>query len=227
MGKLEPVDKISFEAWNEGMVEKYDIEAYYSHSNCAVKVIESERIRWILNLLSPRANEAILEVGCGAGHVLQRVSSGRLYGIDISSKMISLAKRRLMNGAELKKCDAGEIDYPNNFFDKIICTEVLEHTLDPLTVLREIKRVAKTGATVVLSIPNEALINRLKDIFSKMGIFKFLFKNVPESNDWHLHSFSLPALRSMTRGLLEEVEVRPIPNRFFPIRYVGKYKVQK
>lgn len=217
----------SFSEWNEQMVEKYDIESYYSESNPVIRYIEKRRVSLVLKLLSPQENEKIFEVGCGAGHVLQGVSVGQLYGIDLSERMLSLARKRLGDKVELKKCNAGKIDYPDDFFDKIICTEVLEHTLDPIAVLREIKRVARAGGTVVLSIPNEALIDRLKQIFMKTGVFKILFKNIPEKNEWHLHSFSLPVLRSMTRGLLEELEVKAIPNRLVPIRYVGEYKVLK
>lgn len=217
----------SFSEWNEQMVEKYDIESYYSESNPVIRYVEKRRVSLVLKLLSPQENEKIFEVGCGAGHVLQGVSVGQLYGIDLSERMLSLARKRLGDKVELKKCNAGKIDYPDDFFDKIICTEVLEHTLDPIAVLREIKRVARAGGTVVLSIPNEALIDRLKQIFMKTGVFKILFKNIPEKNEWHLHSFSLPVLRSMTRGLLEELEVKAIPNRLVPIRYVGEYKVLK
>jgi len=221
------VKEESFSEWNEQMVEKYDIESYYSESNPVIRYVEKRRVSLVLKLLSPQENEKIFEVGCGAGHVLQGVSVGQLYGIDLSERMLSLARKRLGDKVELKKCNAGKIDYPDDFFDKIICTEVLEHTLDPIAVLREIKRVARAGGTVVLSIPNEALIDRLKQIFMKTGVFKILFKNIPEKNEWHLHSFSLPVLRSMTRGLLEELEVKAIPNRLVPIRYVGEYKVLK
>lgn len=217
----------AFEQWNEQMVEKYNIESYYSDSNPVIRFIEKRRVHWISKLLSPQEDEKILEVGCGAGHVLKAVGVGKLYGIDLSSRMLSLARKRLGDMAELKKCDAGKIDYPDDFFDKTICTEVLEHTLDPVTVLFEIQRVTRAGGTVVLSIPNEALINRVKEFFTKTGMFKLLFRNIPERNEWHLHSFNLAVLRSMTKGVLEEMEVKTLPNRYFPLRYVGAYKAIK
>jgi len=218
------MDHVSFEKWNEAMVEKYDIEAYYSRSNCAVRFVESKRIDWILNLLAPQKSETILEVGCGAGHVLQKIPLGKLYGIDVSSKMISLATRRLGDLVDLKKCNAERIEYPDKFFDKIICTEVLEHTLDPSAVLREIQRVVKPGGTIILSIPNEAVIDKAKQFFVKTGIFKWFFKNIPEINEWHRHDFNLQLLRTLTRGILEEVEVVPVPSAVLPLRYVGKYR---
>lgn len=216
-----------FEEWNEQMVEKYDIETYYSDSNPIIRYIENRRIYWILKLLSPQENEKIFEVGCGAGHVLQGMAVGQLYGIDLSSRMLSLARERLGDKVELKKCNAESIHYPDNFFDKIICTEVLEHTLNPSSVIQEIFRVSKPGGVVILSIPNEDLINRCKDAFIRTGIFKIFFSNIPEKNEWHLHNFSLPILRSMTHGVLEELQIKAIPNRLLPLRYVSQYQVSK
>jgi ubiquinone/menaquinone biosynthesis C-methylase UbiE len=216
-----------FEEWNERMVEKYDIEVYYSASNPVIRYIESRRIYWLLRLLSPRDNEKIFEVGCGAGHVLHGVGVGQLYGIDLSPRMLSQAKQRLGDKVELKKCNAEKIEYPDNCFDKTICTEVLEHTLHPARVIEEIARVSKPGGVVILSIPYENLINRIKAVFVATGIFKLLFKNIPKENEWHLHDFSLSTLRSITKGFMDEMEIRAVPNRFFPLRYVGKYKVLK
>jgi ubiquinone/menaquinone biosynthesis C-methylase UbiE len=216
-----------FEEWNDRMVEKYDIETYYSRSNPVIRYIERRRIDWLVKLLSPMEYEKILEVGCGAGHVLQRVGLGQLYGIDLSPKMLSRARNRLGDKVDLKRCNGEHIDFPNDWFDKVICTEVLEHTIHPAKVLEEIARVSKPGGIVLLSIPYENLINKLKSALGATGIFNLLFKNIPKENEWHLHNFSLPLLRSLTQGLMEEIAVRAIPSGCFPLRYVAKYKVVK
>lgn len=222
-----PSDRTSFEAWNEGMVAKYDIEAYYARSSAVIRLIESRRLSWILKLLDPREGETILEVGCGAGHVLERVPTAKLYGVDLSPRMLGLAKKRLGDRAELKKGDAEHLDYPDRVFDKVICTEVLEHTLNPARVVQEIRRVLKPDGAAILSIPDEDVVDRWKQILVRRRIFKLFFDNIPEQNDWHLHRFSLPVLRSITRGVFEESVIRPIPHRLLPLRYVGKYKPSK
>jgi len=225
--RKEDVREDDFEQWNEQMVEKYNIESYYSKSNPVIRYIEKRRIYWISKLLSPREDEKILEVGCGAGHVLQAVGVGKLYGIDLSPRMLYLARKRLGDRVELKKCNGEHIDYPDDCFDKIICTEVLEHTLHPAKVIEEIARVSRPGGVVILSIPYEDLINKMKRVFVATGIFKLLFKNIPQENEWHLHDFSLSLLRSITKGIINEMEIQALPNRFVPLRYVGKYRVMK
>jgi SAM-dependent methyltransferase len=41
----------------------------------------------------------------------------------------------------------------SEFFDLIICTEVLEHTLNPFNAIREIHRLLKKGGTLMASTP--------------------------------------------------------------------------
>ena len=130
-----------------------------------------------------------------------------MHGIDLSPKMLSLARRRLGEKVELKKCNAEKIEYPDDCFDKIICTEVVEHTLHPAKVIEEIARVSKPGGIVILSIPYEDLINRIKGVFVATGIFKLMFKNIPKENVWHLHDFSLSFLRSLTKSIMDEIEI--------------------
>jgi len=38
-------------------------------------------------------------------------------------------------------------------FDIIVCTEVLEHTLDPFSAVKEIYRLLKPGGILILSVP--------------------------------------------------------------------------
>ncbi|WP_418263882.1 methyltransferase domain-containing protein [Flavobacterium faecale] len=42
---------------------------------------------------------------------------------------------------------------PNNLFDVVICTEVLEHTLNPFDAVKEIKRILKPNGIVCVSVP--------------------------------------------------------------------------
>jgi SAM-dependent methyltransferase len=42
---------------------------------------------------------------------------------------------------------------PNSSFDFVLCTEVLEHTLEPSKAVKEIKRILKSGGLLFLSVP--------------------------------------------------------------------------
>jgi len=88
-------------AWNEVMVKKYDVENYYEKSSFAIRWIERMRIRTVLRAVGIRPGERLLEVGCGAGHVLGRIPQGELVGIDLSSHMVRRTRERT-NGRRVR-----------------------------------------------------------------------------------------------------------------------------
>lgn len=42
---------------------------------------------------------------------------------------------------------------PDNFFDGVACLEVLEHTIDPFAAIKELRRICKDGAHLLISAP--------------------------------------------------------------------------
>lgn len=50
-------------------------------------------------------------------------------------------------------CDINAIPLPDGSLDAIVCTEVIEHVVDPMTVLNELRRLLKPGGRLLLSAP--------------------------------------------------------------------------
>ncbi len=50
-------------------------------------------------------------------------------------------------------CQNNSQAIPSNHFDHILCTEVLEHTLNPFAAVAELYRMLKPGGTVYISVP--------------------------------------------------------------------------
>ena len=224
----------NFEEWNESYVKKYDIDDYYAKSNFFVRLIEKKRIGAIIKFLEAKDTDKIIELGCGAGHVLEKISNGALTGLDLSETMLLAAKKRLEESKKvvaLLKGDAERLpcEVKSKKFDKIICSEVLEHTPRPEAVIDEIFNIAASEAVVIISIPNEKVINRLKQIIIKLGIFSFLFHNTSKKMDeeWHLHAFDLPLLKKISQGKLAIKKVRAVPFWFLPIRYVVQFELKQ
>ena len=101
-------------------------------------------------------------------------------------------------------------------------------------VARELARVAMPDAIIVITIPNEALIDRLKSWIGKLGLSRWLLAGADEQdaydspagdNEWHLHRFDLELLREVTAGRLAIVTSRAIPFSWLPLRYVVHFRV--
>lgn len=53
----------------------------------------------------------------------------------------------------VKNGDICDLSFPNNHFDLIICNHVLEHVLDDIKAMQEIRRVLKVGGIAILMVP--------------------------------------------------------------------------
>ena len=211
-----------FAAWNEEMVERYDIERYYDRAHPIVRWLERRRLEALLGLAGHQPGERVLEVGCGAGHVLERFDGAIHTGIDLSANMLERTRRRLGDAVELARSSADMLPFPDGTFDVVLCTEVLEHTPDPAAVIRELVRVARPDGRVVVSIPNEARIDRAKRMLRRVPLLRRWLRTLAdEGNEWHLHHFDLPLLRRISAGSATIDRLVGIPNRMIPLRYVA------
>jgi len=97
----------------------------------------------------------LLDIGCGPGiHLktyLERGAKG--FGIDISSKMIELAKKHCPD-AEFKVGSAYKLEFEDNSFDIITSSLVLDHLQDFEKAAKEIQRVLKPGGLFIYSAPH-------------------------------------------------------------------------
>lgn len=150
----------------------------------------------------------ILDAGCGMGlslkelHELTNKSCVELYGVDISNVQIERAKNIYEVPAKLFVSPIEELPFENSFFDFVICSEVLEHVLDPQLSLSELSRVIKKENLLILSTPNkksiyvliETLIKKLrgeKHVIKGKGKYsikdnpipkKYLFQYIKDAN---------------------------------------------
>src|SRR5688572_20018329 len=211
-----------FTSWNEEMVRRYDIDRYYEKSHPLVRWIEKRRITALYGLAAPRAGDRVLEVGCGAGHVLARFDSHERVGLDLSETMLGRARNRLGANVRLVRGSAEQLPFANGSFAVVLCTEVLEHTQHPDVVIRELMRVAAPDARVVVSIPNEGNIDRAKRVLRALPLVNRLLGTLAdEGNEWHVHRFDKRLLRDVTRGVAGIVRMRGVPFPTMPLRYVA------
>ena len=219
-------DMAEVKTWNDEMVARYDLDRFHAHPSPFVRLVESRRVASIFDLLAPQAGHRVLEVGCGAGHLLARLPAGRAVGLDLAESLLARTARRLGPHAVLAQGDAGALPFATGAFDRVYCSEVLEHIVDPAAAVREIGRVVRPGGVVVLSVPNEQLINRVKATLRRLGAWNLVMRRadyaMPDrmDDDWHLHSFDLAMLRGIIPPALRVTRVVGVPFRACALRWV-------
>jgi ubiquinone/menaquinone biosynthesis C-methylase UbiE len=118
-----------------------------------------------LQKLNVKNGEKILEIGFGTGHSLlalaQRVGTmGKVYGVDLSEGMLQVASDRvsksgMSNSAELHCGDATHLPFPDQSFDAVFMSFVLElfDTPELPLVMRECQRVLnQTGRIGIVAL---------------------------------------------------------------------------
>ncbi len=98
--------------------------------------------------------DALLDVGCGTGLLLERVHelrpAARLAGVDLSEAMLDVAGRRLGGAADLRLADAEHLPQPDGAVDAVVCVDSFHHYPDPAAALAEMRRVTRPGGALVL-----------------------------------------------------------------------------
>jgi len=222
-----PHSPTEFIAWNEEMVQRYDPDRYHTRSPLPVRLIERLRVRAIARLLDARPHDRVLEVGCGGGNVLERIA-GRRVGLDLSPFILGKARARLGAAVPLVRGDATHLPFASGSFNRLFCSEVLEHLLDPRAALVEMRRVIRDDGVVVVSVPNEDLINQVKRAVFALPVVGRLARGggdgyqVSEKMDdeWHLHAFSRAMLEELTVGLFRVTSAVGVPSTLVPLRWV-------
>jgi SAM-dependent methyltransferase len=128
-----------------------------------------------LDRLGVRRGHRLLDVGCGEGrHCFGALERGaRVVGIDLDAGALQAAHRPLRararelagSGAMLRG-DAFHLPFSDASFDRVICSEVMEHVHDYRGAARELARVVRPGGRVAVTVPtatSEHLYLRLGD----------------------------------------------------------------
>jgi trans-aconitate methyltransferase len=113
-------------------------------------------IRRLLGAGAKQPGATILDIGCGPGDLLLELSKhypdAKLTGVDVSASGLEQAQAKLPN-AQFLQTDLIETQPdadPSNF---AVCSEVLEHVDNPVTLLRHSSSLIATEGTLVVTVP--------------------------------------------------------------------------
>src|SRR5437879_6186861 len=114
-----------------------------------------------------RKGARVLDVGCGAGQVVGRLTQAgyEAYGVDVSEPNIERARKF---SARCQLYDGRRLPFADGFFASAGALNVLEHVEEPEAFIRELVRVVEPGGRVVLSSPNFFRVIGFRDYHPRM-----------------------------------------------------------
>lgn len=136
----------------------------------------------------------VLDVGCGAGglaHALRERGAKRVVGIeatDLAAEASRICDQVYHGTVEsvLPRLDG--------YFDFVVAADVLEHLVDPWSVVRELRQHVKTGGTLLVSMPNVSHLSVLRQLIRRQD---WRFDDAGIFDRTHLRWFGRQTLRNM------------------------------
>lgn len=138
--------------------------------------------------LPSQPNASLLEVGCGSGWMLEIMKGlgWKVEGVDFDPSAVENARNK---GLCVKCGTLSSQGYPDNHFDVITMSHLIEHVHEPLKLLQECYRILKPGGKLVIVTPN---IKALGHTYFKES---WLHLDPPR----HLHIFTPDSLENITK----------------------------
>lgn len=154
-------------------------------------------LRWMAQQLETSDGSKLkkgLETGCGDASFTQALSGyfEKTYATDISAAQI-LENRKRFPAIEFSIHDLSEpLPFPDEFFDCVWCSEVLEHLFDPLFALKQYCRVLRPTGKLLVTVPYHGGLKNLM-----IALFKWDHHFDPEYP--HIRFFTKCTLDRLTR----------------------------
>jgi SAM-dependent methyltransferase len=169
----------------------------------------------MLEAIAPQPGETILELAAGVGDTgLAAASrldgSGRLISTDFSDQMVGAARRRAeelgVSNVEFRTMDAERMDLEDDSIDCVVCRWGYMLMADPLSALRETRRVLRPGGRVALSVWGDPKAN----LWASVPAAVLREHTGRQPPDPHAPGIFAMASEERTRELLGEAGLEPV-----------------
>lgn len=153
-------------------------------------------IRVELLSLIPETTKKLLDVGCGYGTLASEAK--REFGVEEAIGIEKFEAAGKIASEKLDKVIIGDIEsiklnFKENYFDCIVCADILEHLVEPEKVLRKLYQILSKEGVMLVSIPNiRHIVPLLKIIFNKLE-----YESSGILDKTHLRFFTLHTMKKM------------------------------
>jgi 2-polyprenyl-3-methyl-5-hydroxy-6-metoxy-1,4-benzoquinol methylase len=150
--------------------------------------------------LMPAAVSRVLDVGCAQGAMgryLKQTYGAEVWGIEYDEGMLPEAQKHLTGVWKGDLNRQSITSFPHEtVYDLILFGDILEHLMDPWTVLREAGSLLKKDGHIITSIPN---VNHFSTLFSLLFLQKWPYRKRGIHDRTHMRFFSRRNLTGLFR----------------------------
>jgi 2-polyprenyl-3-methyl-5-hydroxy-6-metoxy-1,4-benzoquinol methylase len=162
----------------------------------------------LLALVPPGA-QRVLDVGCATGALGAGLKAARpdtvVVGVEVDPEMAAVAGERL-DTVVVQSIEQALETLGDARFDCVVCGDVLEHLVDPWTVLRRLGALLEDGGVVVASLPNVAHLDTVLNLVFRR---RWPYRARGIHDEAHLRFFALANVRELfAQAGLEIVRLR-------------------
>jgi SAM-dependent methyltransferase len=123
-----------------------------------MEAINQPSYRSVLELLELGPNSDVLEIGFGAGRMIELLlgaTSGRVEGVDPTPTMVDVARRRRLvrrNSGRVGVCLGADqpLEFPQGSFDRVVALHSFQFWPEPQRTLRNVRALLRPGGRLVL-----------------------------------------------------------------------------
>ena len=141
-------------------------------------------------------DSSVLDVGCGPGHVSERLRARGCTVVGLDRTLSAEARARLDCGYECDLEGEWPAELQDERFDVVLLGDVLEHMRAPDGVIAEARRHLRPGGRVIVSVPNVAHFWVRLNLL--LGRFEYAERGILDTA--HLRFFTRPSLMRMLKA---------------------------
>jgi SAM-dependent methyltransferase len=118
-----------------------------------------KRVRTIFEWIDVSDDKVILDCACGRGfylNMIRMVSRCKLVGLELDPEIIVKTRHNVghLPDLTLVRANIYSQPFPDNHFDGVLLSEILEHVDDDVRGLKEVFRILKPGGVAAITVPN-------------------------------------------------------------------------
>lgn len=181
-----------------GLEEVYvDADEYFSGHDVELKKKNALRLMQEFEQKLGRRGK-FLDVGCGAGELLwaAKESQWEVEGVDPSKEFVEIGFERL--GVQGRITTLKEADFPDNYFDAVAMSSLIEHLYEPFETLCEVHRVLRPDGLLWFDAPNEdGLYMQFGNLYMRLQGKDWVVVMAPTFPPYHVQGFNPKSLRKL------------------------------